>query len=261
MRLQVYFTNPHKNVLLPINNNHTLARVIKKLASGILPDEEYSGQAGGRRMYTFSQLIIPERKIVNDKIAILSESFHWFIASPDENFVNRLAQAFNENNMVDICGFNFPVEFVKVAKTPAFSDGDNLFTCLSPVTVFCYNQANNDQFVHQNRRRRQYLFPEDEQYYHCLRSELKIKLIRMGIQIQDNFKFTIRLDREYLKKKNYRITKMIKIKDEFGNDLMVKGVLAPLRIKARPDILQVIYDTGLGQMNEYGFGMLEKVFN
>lgn len=261
MRLQVFFSNPHKEVLLPINNNHTLAAVIKKLIDAKNAADENSGPDMENTLFTFSQLIIPERQIVKDKIAILSDSFHWFIASPDEQFLRMLAESFHETRSIEICGFLFPVDFIKLAETPSFSEGDDLFTCLSPVTVFQYEQPMQLQNTRKTGSKRQYLFPNDDAYYHYLKHELKKKLIRMGILIQENFKFNIKLDQEYLRKKKYRVTKKINIKDENGNDLEVKGFLAPVRIKARPEILQVIYDTGLGQMNEFGFGMLEKVYN
>ncbi|HID38785.1 MAG TPA: hypothetical protein EYP36_04630, partial [Calditrichaeota bacterium] len=74
---------------------------------------------------------------------------------------------------------------------------------------------------------------------------------------RDHLDFELEFDKEYLKRRRNKITKVITLEGE--EQEQIRGVLAPLSIKAEPEILRLIYDMGLGQLNNWGFGMVERV--
>jgi CRISPR-associated endoribonuclease Cas6 len=69
------------------------------------------------------------------------------------------------------------------------------------------------------------------------------------------FRFT--LDREYLDRRQGRVQKLIAIKEGKPDETVVKGTLAPFRLEAPPDLLEIGYDCGFGERNSQGFGMVK----
>ena len=82
---------------------------------------------------------------------------------------------------------------------------------------------------------------------------------RVQAERRKKIHFNLEFDREYIKKRRNKIIKVIRLQNGNKQAGQVKGVLAPLQIEADPDILSLIYNTGLGHFNSMGFGMVERV--
>ncbi len=256
MRIKVTFKNPKRKTVLPINTNYYLVKLIKQLTyeyrrylTSLLP-----GDRSGKDfdVFTFSQLIIPERKIEDFMIGILSPEFHWYISSPYYQFLGILAKEFRTQKKVKIYNTFFEVASVRFVPVPEFSDNVAQFTCLSPMTVL-KKEGNN------GHTRKKYVFPDQEDFYRALEKDLRYKFSIINKRKIDKIDFDIEFDKEYVRRKNNRITKVITLESETRSQEQVRCILAPFKIKAKPEILQVIYDAGIGQMNAMGFGMVEVV--
>ncbi len=258
MRIKITFKNPKKRTYLPINTNYYLVKLIKQLTfeyrrylSSLVPENRFNK---GFDVYTFSQLIIPERKIDEFMIGILSPEFHWYVSSPYYQFLGILAKELRKNKKVKIYDTYFEVEAVRFVPAPEFKDNEAQFTCLSPLTVIKSNSKKKGSH-------RKYVMPNHEEFYKSLEDDLKYKYQMINKKKLDKIDFDLEFDPEYVKRKNNRITKVITIERETRNQEQVRCVLAPFRIKADPEVLRVIYDAGIGQLNSLGFGMVEMIRN
>lgn len=262
MRIKVSFRHSRKRTYLPINTNYFLVKLINGLTddyhrylNSLIPGNNYRKSFD---MYTFSQLIIPEREIVNFKLGILSPEFYWYISSPYYQFLGIVAKELREQRVVQICNNFFEVTKVQFINAPKFEKSEAQFTCLSPVAV--YRQSFQDRHWSTYQFNGGYILPNDKNYFSFLEKDLVYKYNLLNEQPREHIKFELEFDKRYLRKKHNKITKVITLngKDTPGTD-QVRGVLAPLKIKAEPEVLQVIYDAGLGQLNNLGFGMVETV--
>jgi len=256
MRIKVTFKNPKRKTVLPINTNYYLVKLIKYLTyeyrrylSSLLPAERAGKEFD---VFTFSQLIIPERKIEEFMIGILSPEFHWYISSPYYQFLGILAKELKTQKRVKIYNTYFEVESVRFVPVPEFSENEAQFTCLSPMTVL-KKEGNNG---HSYKR---YVFPDQEDFYQTLEKDLMAKFKIINKKEIEKIDFNIEFDKEYIKRKNNRITKVITLESDSRIQEQVRCILAPFKIKAEPEVLQMIYDAGIGQMNSMGFGMVEIV--
>ena len=261
MRIKITFSNYKQDTYLPINTNYHLVKLINKLAfeyhrylNSLLPTGRPSQKFD---LYTFSQLIIPNRKIVNFKIGILSTEFYWYIASPYYQFLGLLVKELNTRGRVSIAKRMFGVKSVEFVHSPVFDSSEALFTCLSPVAV--YRQRHSKHKTSSFHLKSGYVLPDEKDYLPSIRQDLVQKYNTIEKDKIDNLDFDLQYDPDYIRKRNNRITKVITLENGESLPDQVRGVLAPLRIKASPEILRIVYDSGLGQLNSFGFGMVETV--
>ncbi len=261
MRIKITFSNFKQDTYLPINTNYYLVRLINKLTleyhrylNSLLPAERSSQKFD---LYTFSQLIIPNRKIINFKIGILSSEFYWYIASPYYQFLGLLAKELNTRGRVAIAKRMFGVKSVEFVHSPIFNSSEARFTCLSPVAV--YRQRHSKHKSSSFHLKSGYVLPDERDYLPSIKKDLVQKYNMIEKDTIDHLDFDLQYDPDYIRKRNNRITKVITLENGERLPDQVRGVLAPLRIKANPDILRIVYDTGLGQLNNFGFGMVETV--
>jgi CRISPR-associated endoribonuclease Cas6 len=53
------------------------------------------------------------------------------------------------------------------------------------------------------------------------------------------------------------ISKLITIKQGREDETKVRGFMCPLKIEGNPALIALAYESGLGEKNSLGFGMLE----
>lgn len=257
MRIKITFANRHIPTYLPINNNHHLVQLIDYLT------REYRRYLEALApvhtpgcvfpFYTFSQLIIPEREIKDFKLGVCSPEFYWYLSSPYYQFLGIIARELRENGHVRIAGRWFAVKEVRFIYTPRFKNDEARFTCMSPVTVYRQPFA--------RRQAGSYVLPDEgEAYLEALRRDLLFKYNALTRRKRRRLPFDLEFDRHYVRKRNNHISKVIIYGNgRTGERDYIRGVLAPVKVQAEPEVLQMIYDTGLGQLNNLGFGMVETV--
>lgn len=258
MRIKITFKNPKRKTYLPINTNYYLVKLIKQLTfeyrrylSSLLPVEQSSK---GFDLYTFSQLIIPERKIENFMIGILSREFFWYVASPYYQFLGILAKELRRHKRFKIYDVYFEVDNVRFVPEPEFRDNEAQFTCLSPVTVLKENKGRKPKSDF-----KKYALPDNNEFFAMLKKDIRDKYQVIHKKAIDHLEFDLEFDKDYIRRRNNRITKVITLEKESERQEQVRCVLAPFKIKAEPEVLKVIYDAGIGQLNALGFGMVEMV--
>ncbi|MBD3223951.1 MAG: CRISPR-associated endoribonuclease Cas6 [Caldithrix sp.] len=262
MRIQITFENHLKPTFLPINTNYYLVKLIDSLVYSYKRYLKSLMPAGIKRsdfnLYTFSQLFIPERIIEDFKIGIVSPQFYWYVSSPYYQFLGLIAKELRDNKFIKIDGKRFEVSNVQFITAPSFDKSEAQFTCLSPVTVYKKLSDRCDQG--KGMYKDHYLMPEDGvEYYKSLKRDLENKYYMIWKKKYSDIDFRMEFDKKYIKKRRNKISKVIYLNHNEKSPNHVKGVLAPLHNQADPEVLQLIYDAGLGQLNSLGFGMVETV--
>jgi CRISPR-associated endoribonuclease Cas6 len=192
---------------------------------------------------------------VNSKIAVYSPELYWYIASPFHQFISILAKEFRLRKQVKIAGNSYVVSEFQFLKQPSFSSGDEKFTCLSPISLI----RDNNLKLGGKLSLKNFLLPDDADYKERLIDDTFYKLDRLTNKKFKRKRFSLEFDEKYIEQKNYKISKLIAIEKNKKKNHYIRAVLAPFKISTTPDILKLIYDTGLGSFTTMGFGMIRKV--
>ena len=206
VRIRITFGDRARISYLPVNTNYCLVYLLDSLTKSysnylisLLP-KNFKNRSQFD-VFTFSQLLIPEKKIENLKMAVYSALFTWYVSSPFYQFLDIITHQLRKQKKVKIAGNEYEIESIEYLRSPAFKNKTSQFSCLSPISI------SNDK-----------------------RTKLNGK--------NTLNKFLLPLHRDYIRR-----------------------VTAPLLINAQPDILNLIYETGVEEYNRFEFGMTKKVKN
>ena len=240
---------------IPLNYQYELSAWIYKtinLANADfaewLHSKGYSGKKRQFKLFTFSQLNIPEYRIEKNRLRIISEEISlilsFFPAEITENFVAGIFQ----NQKLILGNKNIKTEFVvqraeKLAN-PSFSD-DMHFRLLSPLHLTLKN--------HDNTRRIDHLHPDHPEYSRVFFNNLADKNHALGKPARYEpeackLEVTGRLR-----------SKLITIKSQTSGQTKLKGYLFDFRAKAPAELLRTGYYAGFGKSNALGFGCAETI--
>ena len=260
MRIQITLRDKKRISYLPINTNYYLADLLSKVTKNYEPLLTSFIPTNGSpqekfNFYTFSQLIIPNRKIEKSKLAIYSAELYWHIASPFSQYLEILAKELMKRKWISIADNRYEIRYIDFFPTPPFNGCEAHFTCLSPVTVL----NNGDTTLRGKLTLENFLFPEHKDFKKKLIDDIKWKYKLLYGRELKNIVFDFKIDSQYLRKRNNKITKLIAIEKNKKTPDYIRGFLAPFKLKTTSEVLKLIYDAGLGQFNPMGFGMLAKV--
>lgn len=262
MRIRVVFKNEKRNSYVPINTNYYLAEALQRInrryqsfLQTLIPRE--FRQDLSFDMYTFSQLIIPEREIRGSRLVIQSKEFYWYVSSPFHQYLGLVAREFRNRANLSIGRKRFEIEKIEFLRSPSFNQHGVKFTCLSPISL------HRDRHIKLKGRNgiNSYVLPDHADFLTSLRDDIRFKYRVVKGENLKQIPVKFSFDKSYLRKRNNKITKLIAIENKHYRTDYVRGFLAPFKMEAEPEILQLIYDTGLGQFTKMGFGMVEWVDN
>jgi CRISPR-associated endoribonuclease Cas6 len=260
MRIRITFRDRQLISYLPVNTNYYLANLLDKMMGkhtaylkSLIPDRHQNGQKFD--LYTFSQLIIPSRRVEHKKIAVYSPEIYWYISSPCHQFISLLAKEFRLRRQVTIAGNSYLVKEFQFLKMPKFTAENEKFTCLSPISL-----ARNDTSPLGGKLTLDnFLLPDNCHFNERLIASIVSKVNCTTNSQKVDLKFSLEFDKKYLERKKNRISKLIAIENSRKRPVYIRAVLAPFRISTTPEILPIIYDTGIGSFTTMGFGMIQKV--
>ena len=260
MRILITFRPEKKIFLLPINYNYEISSMIYHIMS--LSGPKFTKWLHSRgfsldgtkrfKFFNFSRLFFKEKEVQRDVIKA-SGNFRMLFSSPiDESVVTNFIAGMMENNdgfyigNRDV-GIRVKVANVKILPYPNFKQHTK-YIMLSPTVA---TQQDENKKV-------QYLSPNDIKVYDVLRKNLVHKyeiLYQEKCPYEINFEF----DENYMAHANNLddLMKLVTIKTGKENTAKIKGFLLPITIIANPKIQKLVYETGLGEKNSLGFGMLE----
>ena len=246
MRVKLTLTPVSKDVVQPVSYNYFLTSLIYRFISNssqdysrFLHDEGYRlGESKkGFKLFTYSMLHGEEVRVNGNTIRFGEGRVTWQISSPVDAFLQHLIDGvFSEGQGIRIGTEGdevmFLIERVETLPRPEFK-GMMRFTCLSPITVSRvsgiptlekrgreshiptlekggeggFDEISDDVHLHCH-----YLRPWEDGFSEAIKSNLvkKYKLVT-GNELADA-DFRIKIDTEYMNKKNGKVTKNINFK-------------------------------------------------
>ncbi|MCW5896736.1 MAG: CRISPR-associated endoribonuclease Cas6 [Bacteroidetes bacterium] len=253
--------------------------------STFLHNKGYSPEGTAKRFkhFCFSRLL-PRESRVDTKAArliLLSPEVEWYVSMPVEQSLQHLVTGMFEKRelFIESEANRFLVEQVETMPEPHWQRRMT-FTMLSPTTV-------STMVEHNGKLQPYYLRPDDERLPDALRTNILNKYkslygggegagegflqrgtsseegnLRQGNLLRGDTAFRCTLDQSYIerqKAKGRRITQKITIKEGRTDASEIIGFTCPLKIEGNPELLALAYESGLGEKNSLGFGMLESV--
>lgn len=264
MRLLVRVRPLREGITLSFGYQYWLSSVIYKWIeqsspsySEFLHTHGFSPDGLVRRFkhFCFSQLLVENREVDKNrqKLKILSPVVSWYISMPvDETLKHIVVGIFEKQEFyIDRAYNRFAVERVEILPEPLW-ERKMKFTMLSPVTVSVPKERNGKLIP-------EYLRANDARLSDALRSNIINKYLSLYKKELQDDEFKCLLDDVYIEKRGgyEKVSKLVVIKEGAPDETKVKGIMCPLTIEGNPELIKLAYESGLGEKNSLGFGMIE----
>lgn len=259
MRLQIIF-KPEKNIfLIPTNYNYELSSIIYKIMSTSGPNftkwlhsRGFSLEGAKRfKFFNFSRLFFQEKDVQGEVIKAKG-NFKLIFSSPiDESVLTTFISGMMEFNKEiylgnrDV-GTKVRVHSINILPYPDFQYKSK-YIMLSPTVATI--QDENRKIV--------FLEPNNERTVDALRKNLVNKYETLFME-KCPYNIDFSFDENYINasfEKN--LIKKVSIKASLDKTILIRGFMLPIELKSDVKIQKLAYETGIGEKNSLGFGMLE----
>ena len=191
--------------------------------------------------FTFSQLMIPERKVEPGFITIQGNFLALFISSVDDSFMEYLVKAIGHKNVFPITTRGFPVKKIEILEEPEFRE-EMSFKMLSPLLLM-KKENNKIRFIR----------PGDSDLNEVFTAHLAEAYKKEYQKECPSTDIKIMPDQNYLQRKKV-LTRLITVRN-----VHYKTIFCPIRLKGSSELIRFAYTNGIGAKTNYGFGMLEVI--
>lgn len=260
MRVKITFAQLKKRTSIPINYNYHLTSLIYEILSRSSQDySQFLHDTGYRykgskkfKLFTYSQLRFPEMEVKRDRILSTSDEIYLLVSSPVDEFVEHLANGLLREGKIEIADSPFRTKTVEVLELPEFKENEKSeFICLSPIVSSTMKEKEGDVKTYYYRH-------DDQELVENLKENLekKYELVHGDDLENDQEKFDLRFDPDYVNRKNGKISKLVNFKGT-----KIKGIFAPFELTASPELVEIGYEAGFGGKGSMGFGMVEVTNN
>ncbi len=248
MRLRVCLDNS-AGTRLPINYQEFLtAAVYGLLATSdadyarFLHDDGYQDEDGKRfKLFTFSWLRGGRRFVDGDTLRFAPGPLEWLIASPVDDFLRHIATGLLASGALRVGTAALPITQIETLPAPVLAETTR-FTCLSPIVAALPLPGGGTR----------YLRPCDgDAFSDAVRNNLRRKHHLLHGDMPADDRFVLTFDPAYLERTGGG-TKLITFKG-----IHLVGAFCPFTITGSVDLMRVGYETGFGEKNAAGFGMVE----
>jgi len=232
------------NIAVPIEYNYNVYTNIRKVLFDYLSQNKPKLLAKYKKNlpnFTFSQLMIPERKIEPGFIKVKGNFLAIFIASVDEQFMEHLAKAINLQKEFHLFDHNLQLKKLEILDDPEFTE-QMRFKMLSPLLL-----------VKVENRKPRFVRPEDSDLGDVFATHLTGNY---NAHHETHFRpseVKFAPDQNYIERKR-TLTKAITIRN-----VHYKTIFCPFLLEGPPEIIKFAYHNGIGTNTHYGFGMIEAV--
>lgn len=238
---------------MPINYQYPLqAAIYRTLAQSDLEFatwlHENGYQQDGKRfkLFTFSNLIVPQYGIdkERERLIVKSDVVTLYISFLPEKSTQQFIQGLFQQQTIQladyISGVHFLVREIQVMP-PLDYQPDMAFKTLSPV---CISQRNE-------RGQMDYLSPTDPRYELGILTGLLARYDAIHGQPFSGTPYC------HLQLLNDPKSALVRIKAGTPNETRVRGYRYQFKIDLPEELMQIAYESGLGEKGSMGFGMIE----
>ncbi len=221
---------------LPFNYQYYLASAIYNIINtGDKELAERLHKYRGFKFFTFSQLRIPKRKIYNKYIEISDGYCHFYVSSPNYEFIHAFIDGIISKQNIRIERINFNVNNISILEPP---NKIKTLKTLSPIYLKTKREIDGKVKDYD-------LLPCDSKFYENLKANLKKKYEAFyGVECDLDF------DLKILKYKNKRI--LIKNTYHRCSEMVFE-------VWGDEELIRFGYECGFGEKNSLGFGMVGEV--
>jgi len=242
-----------KKALLPLNYQYELSSWIYKVIdlgdavfSEWLHSHGYTNKKKQFRLFTFSNLNVPQKEIIGDRLLFKTKTCDFILSTlPDETLQHFICGLFRDRQLMlgdRITQVRFQVQNVEALPEIAFTESMK-FRSVSPILVS--NQIADSRYA-------QYLRPDYEGYFSLMMNNCKKKHLAFY-----NEDIDIDFDRTEFKVLITPKMKGISIKSHTEKESKLIGYNYTFSIKAPARLIRTAYYTGFGEKNSQGFGCVE----
>lgn len=259
MRFLIKLQIPNSGLnVLPINYQYELSSVIYKLVNQgdnvfaeWLHSSGYSNLNKNFKLFVFSMLEIPKKKIENQCITILSDEICFKISFLLDEIAEPFIYGMFKNREIVIGDKYNKVKFF-VSSIERLNDisfnNPVKFRTISPIVISHYTDKNNSHPT--------YIPPDNPKFADLLFQNLINKNVAVS-KYSSKFKFfTPDADLQFDLIGEFK-QKLIKIKTDTPQQTMIKGFMFDFKVSAPQQLLQIAYHAGCGEKNSLGFGCVE----
>lgn len=217
-----------------------------------LHDEGFGNGAKRTKFFTFSKLYPTEQYSIQSSYLISKGNLYFYLSTPELSnqiksfiegaFKTHRIHIFNSNG-----GASFRIKAIESLPEPKFKIKQK-YKMLSPTLVSDKNEIGNEK----------YLFPWNDRCIEILKTNLIWKYELLHNKAYDDI-LEIEFDFDYIKSRDNKITKLIKIKPGQPDETRLRCFSSPITITAAPEMHRIAYDCGLGKSNAQGLGTIQTI--
>lgn len=247
MRIRIIFKLKNRGGVVPFHHQYLLSQLIK----GVVVSGSEK-QFRSFDYYNFSGLK-GQTKISRKGLHFFSQYVTLVFSTPDGDFLNYFLNRLFQIQQVNIGSLLLQADYVEKEEPLNFSDHTK-FVCISPIVLFKsdFNDDSSKRFVN----------PSSEVFSDLLYENTMERLIKTGHSNEDIerfYKFQNIPDEVYLNKLREQKKKFARIYPVYDNDVKyeVRGYTFPFTMYAEKEVLEFVFQCGLGHFTHKGFGMLD----
>uniref|UniRef100_A0A7J2TK39 CRISPR-associated endoribonuclease Cas6 n=1 Tax=Archaeoglobus fulgidus TaxID=2234 RepID=A0A7J2TK39_ARCFL len=189
------------------------------------------------KFFTFSKLMIPEKRIANDKIIIESDEVYIFFSTMKDKIAQKLVEGLFMKPEIRVGDTKMDLSQIEVLREKKIGRREK-FVTLSPINV---SKVENN-----GERRAVDLYPTQEEFYDVLAKNLIKKYTLFYGKEPDDCELIFEVEefkpkRILVKNTWHRCCEMV------------------FKAEGNPELLEIGYKAGFGSKNSMGFGMVKVV--
>ncbi len=261
MKLNISLNCKKSDYTLPINYQYPLSAAIYRFFSK--SNKEFSEwlhstgfiQENKRfKLFTYSNIYFDRYKLKDGAIHASGNCSFYFSAPVEKSIIKHFVNGILSSPILEIGNHRtktvFSVRTVEVMPEPEYRE-EMHYKMLSPFTASIKKE-------HKGSLKEYYLRHEDDRLEEILANNLLKKHSQVsGKDIDSGIK--IELDKDYIKKRKGKVSKLITIKEDSPDEHKIKAIVCPVKITAPPAVQKTLWVCGLGEKNSVGFGCVEVI--
>lgn len=255
MRLKLILEQIESSQEIPINYQYFLSSFIYRTIetsnndySKWLHDKGFLLGKKTFKFFTFSMLNIPERRIENNVIHVLSHRIDFVLSMLSLESMNNLIIGMFEKSRMKIKDADFRIRYAEKIPEPFYED-EMKFKTLSPVVI-------SKRVEYDGKISERYMKPDEDDYPEYIKKNLEEKYLtycsNFGIKVSDK-------GLESFELMNLEKQKLITIRAGTSSETRVKAFTMTFKLRGNPDIMRVGYEAGIGKLCSQGFGCVRVI--
>ena len=243
-----------KNKRIPRDHFHQLSSLIYDMIrkanpdySKWLHDEGFLDGSKSFKFFCFSKLLPENNEYVKagdngDLMVFTRDIATVYITSPVREIMQHLVDFLLLNRDIRLLNHNLVIQNA-FALSAKFEDGEELFKCITPIVLSTRSDDHKTPFY-----LRAYQDPVKFNEFLTRNAREKFRIFS-----GEESSVSVTVDSDYLERTGRKSNMRIKIIE----DIEVFGSLVPVKISGTGEEIAFLYDTGIGEKNSLGMGMIE----